>query len=49
MSLHTLHCLGCKALTIGIGIGTYFAYKYMNRNRETGAKEIINYEAMLPY
>ena len=29
------------ALTISIRFGAYFAYKYMNRNRKPGAKEVL--------
>ena len=36
-------------LTIRIGIGAYFAYKYMNRNRETGAKESFNCQTTLSH
>ena len=37
-------------VTIDVGIGTYFIYyKYMNRNKETGAKEGFNYQATLSY
>ena len=36
-------------LTISIGVHAYFAYKYMNRNRETGAKENFNYQTSLSY
>ena len=36
-------------LTISIGTGVYFAYKYMNRNRETAAKESFNYQMTLSY
>ena len=37
-------------VTIDVGIGTYFIYyKYMNRNKETGAKESFNYQAALSY
>ena len=34
--------LAVITLTISIVIGAYFIYKYMNRNRETGAKENFN-------
>ena len=36
-------------LIISIGIGAYFAYKYMNCNKETEAKESFNYQTTLPY
>ena len=37
-------------VTIDVGIGTYFIYyKYMSRNKETGAKESFNYQATLSY
>ena len=36
-------------LIISIGIGAYFAYKYMNRNKEAAAKESFNYQTTLPY
>ena len=41
--------LAVITLTISIVIGAYFIYKYMNRNRETGAKENFNYQATLSY
>ena len=41
--------LALIVLRISIGIGGYFAYKYMNHNRETGAKESFNYQTTLPY
>ena len=41
--------LAVITLTISIVIGAYFIYKYMNRNRETGAKESFNYQATLSY
>ena len=37
------------ALTISIGIGAYFIYKFMNGNRETGAEKTFNYQTTLPY
>ena len=40
--------LAVIALTISIGIGAYFAYKYTNRNKKTDAKESFNYPATLP-
>ena len=37
-------------VTIDVGIGTYFIYyKYMNRNKETGAKESFKYQTTLSY
>ena len=39
--------LAVIVLTISIGIGAYFACKYMNRNKETGAKESFNYQTTL--
>ena len=37
-------------VTIDVGIGTYFIYyKYMNRNKETGAKESFNYQTTFGY
>ena len=33
--------LAVTALTISIGIGAYFAYKYMNRYNETYAKKVL--------
>ena len=36
-------------LTISIGICAYFAYKYMNRNVETDAKESLNYQTTPSY
>ena len=34
----------CSSCTRKVGIGTDFVYyKYMNRNKETGAKEFCNY------
>ena len=41
--------LAIIVLTISIGIGAYFAYKHINRNKETGAKESFNYQTTLPY
>ena len=41
--------LAVIALTISIGIGAYFAYKYMNRNKETDAKKSFNYQTTLSY
>ena len=36
--------------TINVGIGTYFVYyKYMNRNKENGAKECFDYQITLSY
>ena len=32
MFLHNLCCLGVTTLTVSIGFGSYFRYKYMNRN-----------------
>ena len=40
--------LAVIALTIIIGIGAYFAYNYMNRNKETGANESVNNQTTLP-
>ena len=37
MFLYIFYCLGCIiaiALTISIGIGAYFTYKYISRNKE---------------
>ena len=34
-------------LTIRIGIGAYFLYKYINHNKETGAKESSNYQTTI--
>ena len=39
--------LAVIVLTISIGIGAYFAYKYLNRNRETGAKESFLWNTFL--
>ena len=34
-------------ITINVRIDTYFAYyKYMNSNKETGAKESFNYQTL---
>ena len=33
--------LAVTTLTISIGIGAYFAYKYMNRYNETYAKKVL--------
>ena len=41
--------LAVTDLIISIGIGAYFAYKYMNRNKEAAAKESFNYQTTLPY
>ena len=41
--------LAVIVLTISIGIGAYFAYKYLNCNRETGAKGSFNYQTTLLY
>ena len=30
-------------------MGAYFAYKYMNFNKETDAKKCFNYQTRLPY
>ena len=48
-SYTTCIVLAVITLTISIVIGAYFIYKYMNRNRETGAKENFNYQATLSY
>ena len=35
---------------INFGFGTHFLYyKYMNRDKKTGAKESFNYQTTLPY
>ena len=41
--------LAVIAWTISIRFGAYFPYKYINRNRKTGAKESFNYQTTLPY
>ena len=41
--------LALIVLKISVGIGAYFAYKYMNHNRETGAKESFNDQTALSY
>ena len=41
--------LAVIALTISVGIRTYFAYKYMNHVKKTTSKESVNYETTLPY
>ena len=41
--------LAVIALTISIGIDAYFAYRHINRNRKTGAKESSNYQPTLSY
>ena len=34
--------------TVNIGTGAYFVYyKHMNRDKETGAKEIFNYQTTI--
>ena len=30
-------------------MGAYFAYKYMNFDKETDAKKFFNYQTRLPY
>ena len=41
--------LNVIALTINIGMGAYFAYKYMNHVKKTAAKESVIYPTTLPY
>ena len=41
--------LAVIALTISIGIGAYFAYKYMNHVKKTAAKESFDYQTIIPY
>ena len=41
--------LAVLVLIISIGISAYFVYKYMNRNKETGAKESFNYQTTFGY
>ena len=41
--------LDIVVLTVSIGIGAYFAYKQMNRNRENSSKESFNYQTTLSY
>ena len=45
MFLHNLLCFGCNSPKVSIGIGTYFAYKYMNRNKENFSKYDYVYQA----
>ena len=43
---YTICCvLAVIALTVSIGIGAYFAYKYMNRNKENFSKYDYVYQA----
>ena len=42
---HFLIVLGVIALAICIGIGAYFTYKYMNRNKENVSKYDYAYHA----
>ena len=41
--------LAVLVLIISIGISAYFVYKYMNQNKETGAKESFNYQTTFGY
>ena len=41
--------LTVTVLAISIGLGGCFAYKYMNCNKETAAKENFNYQTTLAY
>ena len=48
--LHTVHCVIFNIFTANIGIGSYFVYcKYMNRAKETGAKESFDYQIKFDY
>ena len=43
---YTICCvLAVITLTVSIGIGAYFAYKYMNRNKENFSKYDYVYQA----
>ena len=41
--------LAVIALTTSIGMGAYFACKYMNHVKKTAAKESFNYQTTLAY
>ena len=51
MQLCTLYIVLFSIIfTINVGIDTYFIYyKYMNRNKETGAKESFNNQTTFNY